>query len=94
MERISAELLVQRADPGGESSSVGGQGCDDREERRALGVEYKGLTPGAKLREIYERNRRKYGDELGPTIDWLRDAGKSWDDIIDSASRSGGSDLK
>lgn len=62
-------------------------------DRRALGVKYKNLTPPAKLEEIYQRNLKKYGDKLGPTVEWLRERGKSWDDIIHSASRTGGRDL-
>ncbi|MGJ7513177.1 hemagglutinin repeat-containing protein [Pseudomonas baetica] len=61
--------------------------------RRELGVQYKDLTPPDKLAEIYERNLRVYGDKLGPSIDWLRAKGKSWEQITESASRSGGKDL-
>lgn len=63
-------------------------------ERRELGVKYKGLTPPEKLAEIYARNLEKYGDKLGPTIEYLRDKGKTWEQIIDSATRPGGKDLK
>ena len=62
-------------------------------DRRALGVKYKNLTPPKELAEIYARNEKKYGDKLGPTVEWLRERGKSWDDIIASASRTGGKDL-
>lgn len=62
-------------------------------KRRELGVKYKNLTSPDKLKEIYARNVEKYGDKLGPSIDWLRKKGKSWDDIIESASRTGGKDL-
>ena len=62
-------------------------------KRRELGVKYKNLTPPDKLKEIYARNVEKYGDKLGQSIDWLRKKGKSWDDIIESASRTGGKDL-
>lgn len=62
-------------------------------ERRSIGVKYKNLTPEPLRSEIYARNIEKYGDPLGPTIDWLRARGKSWDDIIESASRPGGEDL-
>ena len=62
-------------------------------ERRAIGEEFKALTPADKLAEIYARNVQKYGDKLGPTIDWLRAKGKSWDQIIESATRTGGKDL-
>jgi uncharacterized coiled-coil DUF342 family protein len=62
-------------------------------QRRALGEKFKELTPPEKLKEIYARNLKKYGDRLGPTIGWLRAQGKSWEEIIESASRSGGKDL-
>ncbi len=70
--------------------------------RRALGVEYKNLTPPDILAKIYERNLAKYGDKLGPTIEWLVDRGlkqgktmdQIWDEIIEGASRPGGQDLK
>lgn len=61
--------------------------------RRELGVKYKSLTPDVTLQKIYQRNIQKYGDKLGPTIDYLRQQGKSWDDIINSATRTGGKDL-
>ena len=61
--------------------------------RRELGVKYKSLTPDNMLQQIYQRNLQKYGDKLGPTIDYLRQQGKSWDDIINSATRPGGKDL-
>ncbi|WP_143961161.1 RHS repeat domain-containing protein [Litoribacter populi] len=61
--------------------------------RRDIGVRYKSLTPEDLLQQIYQRNQKKYGDKLGPSIDYLRQQGKSWDDIIDSATRPGGKDL-
>lgn len=61
--------------------------------RRDLGVKYKNLTPPDKLKEIHIRNTEKYGDELGPTVDWLRGRGKTWEQIIESSSRPGGKDL-
>lgn len=62
-------------------------------ERRAIGEEFKALTPVDKLTEIYQRNITKYGDKLGPSIDFLREKGKSWEQIIESAGRTGGKDL-
>ena len=61
--------------------------------RRDIGIKYKDLTPADKLAEIYARNLEKYGDKLGPTIDYLRGKGKSWEEITEGASRSGGADL-
>ena len=46
-----------------------------------------------KLTEIYQRNVAKYGDKLGPTVDFLREKGKLWEQIIESAGRTGGKDL-
>ena len=63
------------------------------ENTYGLGETYKGLTPPDLLAKIYERNLGKYGDKLGPTIEWLRGQGKTWTQIIDSATRSGGKDL-
>jgi hypothetical protein len=62
-------------------------------ERRALGEAYKGMTPPDLLEEITQRNIAKYGDPLGPTVDDLVASGKTWEQIIDSASRAGGQDL-
>lgn len=62
-------------------------------ERRVLGEQFKALTPADKLAEIMQRNMQRYGDPLGPSIDWLRAQGKTWEQIIESASRAGGRDL-
>jgi len=59
--------------------------------RRELGIKYKDATPSDLREYIYKMNLADYGDELGPSIDYLRIIKKkSWDDIIDSASRPGG----
>jgi hypothetical protein len=63
-------------------------------ERRQLGVEYKDLTPPDILEGIYQRNLKTYGDKLGPSIEQLIKDGKSWQDIIESSSRPGGSGVK
>lgn len=52
------------------------------------------LTNPELLAQICERNLQRYGDKLGPTIEWLRERGKSWEQIIDSAIRPGGKDLE
>lgn len=62
-------------------------------DRRALGVKYKNLTPEPKLSEIYARNLEKYEDRLGSSIEYLRDRGKGWKEIIESEKRAGGKDL-
>jgi hypothetical protein len=62
-------------------------------ERRALGVKYKDLTPPNLREKFLARNVREYGDELGPTIEWFRKKGKSWEEIIEGAITPGGQDL-
>jgi hypothetical protein len=57
-------------------------------------VQYKNLTPPDELEKIYARNLDKYGDKLGPTIDYMRSVqGKTWEQIIQKASTPGGKDL-
>jgi hypothetical protein len=47
-------------------------------ERRAIGVQFKALTPDDKLPEIYQRNIQKYGDKLEPQlIEGTRHSGTS-----------------
>ena len=46
-----------------------------------------------KLRKGVAPVLQKYGDKLGPTIEWLQSKGKSWTQIIESATRTGGKDL-
>jgi hypothetical protein len=62
-------------------------------ERNTIKVKYRKLTPADILEKIEQRNLQKYGDKLGPSIEQLRESGKSWDYIIESATRSGGKDL-
>jgi len=61
--------------------------------RRELGVKYKDLTPPDVLQKIYTRNLEKYGDKLGPSVEFLRKQGKSWEDIIRTSTTPGGKDL-
>lgn len=63
------------------------------QRRRDLGVKYKAMTPPDLLEKIYARNLDKYGDKLGPTIDFLRKQGHTWEEIIRSAATPGGADL-
>jgi hypothetical protein len=58
--------------------------------RREIGEQFKDLTAEPLRTQIFERNLERYGDPLGPSIEWLRTQGKSWDDIIESALRTGG----
>ena len=91
-----AEVKALRA----EASSMLGSGKTEEEvarhvsaRRREIGIKYKDLTPADKRQQIYERNLAKYGDKLGPTPDYLRSKGRSWQDIIDGACKPGGEDI-
>jgi len=58
-------------------------------ERRALSDLFKQRTPEPLRSAIRRRTIETYGDPLGPTVDFLRARGKSWDEIIDGAARPG-----
>jgi len=62
-------------------------------ERDALKVMYRDMSPAEKVLEWEARNMNRYGNPLGPTIDQLRAQGKTWEQIIESASRPGGGDV-
>jgi hypothetical protein len=62
-------------------------------ERNALKIKYRKLTPAKRLEEIENRCLNVYGNKLGPTIEQLRAKGKTWEQIIESATRPGGQDL-
>ena len=87
------KLKAKRAAMAAEGKSDEAIARELHAERRALGEQYKSLTPAEKLDEIYARNVQKYGDKLGPSVDWLRDRGKTWGQISESATRTGGKDL-
>ena len=58
-------------------------------ERRRLAARFKQQTPEPLRSLIRRRTLAVYGDPIGPTIEHLRARGRSWDDIIDSATRPG-----
>jgi hypothetical protein len=58
-------------------------------ERRALASRFKDLTPEPLRSVLYNRTLELYGDRAGPTIEYLRAKGKSWENIIESAGRPG-----
>jgi hypothetical protein len=62
-------------------------------KRNELKQKYRDLTPPDVLEIIDKRNLGLYGNTLGPTIEHLQAKGKTWQNIIDSASRWGGHDL-
>ncbi|QRE77100.1 cell wall-binding protein [Methylobacterium aquaticum] len=58
-------------------------------ERLRLAAHFKALTPEPYRTRIYERTIRVYGNAGGPTIAFLRAQGKSWEAIIEGATRPG-----
>jgi hypothetical protein len=58
-------------------------------ERRALAVLFKQRTPEPMRSAIMQRTVETYGDPLGPTVEFLRARGKSWEEIIEGAMRPG-----
>jgi hypothetical protein len=82
LEREVLTMVEQGASPEAVARRV-------HQRRRELGQLYKDLTPPQILETIYARNLEKYGDRLGPTIERLREDGRSWEQIIDSSSRPG-----
>ena len=55
-------------------------------ERRALSIDYINRNDPESRQTIYERNLHTFGDKLGPTLDFLREQGASWEGIIESAA--------
>jgi len=62
-------------------------------ERNALKVQFRALSPPEAVNAFEARNLAKYGDRLGPSADQLQAAGKTWEQIIEGATRPGGADL-
>lgn len=87
------ELRIQLADAGLDVEQIARRLY---RRRRAIGLLYKLRTPPWGRRgqiAIYRRNVRNYGHPLGPTLTWLRRRGRTWEEICDSACRTGGRDL-
>lgn len=61
--------------------------------RRWIGVRYKDMTDPKLLEKIFERNMKKYGDPWGPSIEYLRSKGYTWEQIIKKAAEPGGFDI-
>ena len=58
-------------------------------ERIRLASSFRQQTPEPYRTRLYERTARVYGNESGPTIESLRAAGKSWEEIAEGAMRPG-----
>ena len=78
---------ADKIEPGMTQDELRSLATDANEARRQLGVEFKDLTPGPLRDYIYELNQNRYGDPLGPTVDYLVNSGRTYTDIIQSAAR-------
>lgn len=58
-------------------------------ERLAIAMTFKDLTAEPLRSALIERTVATYGNPAGPSIEFLRERGKSWGDIIESAIRPG-----
>ncbi len=58
-------------------------------QRDALKQVYRGKTPSAALAVIEARSLAQYGNTTGPSVEQLREDGKSWAEIAASAGRPG-----
>ena len=58
-------------------------------ERRKLAAVFKARTPEPMRSLIHQRTVAVYGDPQGPTIKTLRAKGKTWGEILESATRPG-----
>lgn len=62
-------------------------------QRNALKQEYRDLTPTPVAARIAAKTLARYGSPMGPSAEQLRAGGKSWREIIDSATRPGDHDV-
>lgn len=58
-------------------------------ERQRIALAYKDLTPEPLRSRIRQRTIAVYGQAAGPSIEHLRQQGKSWEQIADGAARPG-----
>ncbi|APW40064.1 hypothetical protein RD110_25035 [Rhodoferax koreense] len=58
--------------------------------RNLLKQQWRDHTPPEVLARIEARSLAQYGHVLGPTVEQLRAAGKSWREILRSAAKPGG----
>ncbi|SUA91054.1 Uncharacterised protein [Pandoraea pulmonicola] len=63
------------------------------DERNALKLQYRDISPPEFVAAVEARNVEKYGNKLGPTVEQLRQKGLSWTEIANAAARPGGQDL-
>ena len=63
------------------------------QQRNQLKLDYREETSPELVKVFEQRNIQKYGNPIGPTADQLQQSGKTWEEIIKSATKPGGKDL-
>lgn len=92
-EREVAQLAAQAAELERQGVPLDEIARTVHQRRRDIGIKYKDLTPAPLRERIYEINRQRYGDPLGPTFEFLvknntRDGVVDYRAIIAGASRT------
>ena len=86
--KLTVDNMLQSGTP---IEDVGRYAYAARNDIKLWAREY---TPPEVLQTINARNLNKPGyDQFGPKLDYLLQKGKSWEQILESATRSGGGDL-
>lgn len=62
-------------------------------QRNQLKVDFRDISPQGFVEKAEARNILNYGNPLGPSVEQLREQGKSWLQIIESSARPGGADF-
>jgi RHS repeat-associated protein len=96
--RAAYEAEVRALEDQGLAARAAGQDAETTarqlvDARNALKVAARAQSPADAVAQMEARNMAKYGNPVGPTADQLHAAGKTWEQIIESASRPGGGDL-
>lgn len=86
MQRVRAlSKLADQMRKNGKSSEEIAKALNKK--RRAIGRLFKNVTDPKTRENAFARNMEKYGDKWGPTWQYLRSQNKSWEEIIESATR-------
>ena len=62
-------------------------------KRNQLKVKYRNISPSNSKKIMEDRNLKKYGNKIGPNVDYFLKKGVSLEEIIEKAGRAGGQDM-
>ena len=82
------------------ASKMGRTGKSQREiaeevlsKRNQLKVKYRNISPSNSKKLMEDRNLKKYGNKIGPNVDYFLKKGASLEEIIEKSGRAGGQDM-